>query len=128
MLDALAAFVTAILAGTGIGGGGLFVIYLTAVRHLPQSDAQALNLVFFIAAGVAALPYHVKSRHLNFRFIIPCIILGCIGTLLGGELRRSFPEETVRVFFGFLLIFVGFRSLFSKKYDQIATSSPTQSK
>ena len=55
-LYSLAAFAVSVLAGTGVGGGGLFILYLVSVLGTPQTDAQAVNLVFFISAAIAALP------------------------------------------------------------------------
>lgn len=113
--DMIAAYLAALLAGTGVGGGGLFVIYLTSVRNLTQSDAQALNLVFFIAASAAALPYHIRRRKVEWRVAFICILLGCVGTLIGGALRESLPENVLRDIFAIMLIIVGCRSLFRKK-------------
>ena len=45
---AFAAFLTALLAGMGVGSGGLFVVFLTVFLDYPQLAAQGLNLYFFI--------------------------------------------------------------------------------
>ena len=39
---------TALLAGMGVGGGGLLVLYLVFIKDMGQTMAQGLNLVFFI--------------------------------------------------------------------------------
>ena len=36
LLDFAAAGLISLLTGMGVGSGGLFVIYLTLIRHLPQ--------------------------------------------------------------------------------------------
>ncbi len=109
-----AALVIAVLAGTGIGGGGLYVIWLTAVKDLPQSEAQCVNLLFFLAAAVAALPFHLKKRTLPIKFIVPCAVIGAAGTLLGGFVRDSIDGDTLRALFGVLLILAGIRTFFAK--------------
>ena len=109
--DMIAAFTIATLAGTGVGGGGLFVIYLTLVTKMAQSPAQAVNLVFFISASVAALFYHLRHRKLNLKLILLCTFFGIIGTLLGGVLRQSLNESTVRSAFGVMLLITGSYSL-----------------
>ena len=111
LVDMIAAFTIATLAGTGVGGGGLFVIYLTLVTKMAQSPAQAVNLVFFISASVAALFYHLRHRKLNLKVILLCTAFGIIGTLLGGVLRRSLDEAAVRSAFGVMLIITGSYSL-----------------
>lgn len=112
LTDMIAAFTVATLAGTGVGGGGLFVIYLTLIGKVPQTTAQAINLIFFISASSAALVYHLKHRRLNLRLIAISIVFGVIGTLLGGILRQRLDESAVRSAFGVMLILTGGYSLF----------------
>ena len=114
LTDMIAAFTIATLAGTGVGGGGLFVIYLTLISGIGQSHAQAINLVFFIAASAAALPYHLKRRRLNLKIILLCTPLGILGTFLGGILRESLDESLVRSAFGIMLILTGSYSLLKR--------------
>lgn len=115
LIDMLAALVTAALAGTGVGGGGLFVIYLTALGLYSQTDSQALNLVFFVSAAVAALPFHMRRRKIPLRRVLPMVLLGCVGTLLGGMLRQKLPENALRVVFGVMLIATGCLTMARKK-------------
>lgn len=62
---AFAAFLTALLAGMGVGSGGLFVVFLTVFLDYPQLAAQGLNLYFFI------LPRRRRS-------FCMCVRSGCI--------------------------------------------------
>ena len=127
ILDAAAAFVTAVLAGTGIGGGGLYVIWLTSIKGLAQSEAQCINLLFFLCAAVSALPFHLKSRRLPLKYILTCAVLGTVGTLFGGFLRGMTDEGTLRTLFGILLILAGIRS-FSAKSRQKTTKRGAESR
>ena len=111
LVDMIAAFTIATLAGTGVGGGGLFVIYLTLVGKMAQNPAQAVNLVFFISASITALFYHLRYRKLNPKVILLCTVFGIIGTFLGGTLRLSRDENTVRSAFGVMLVITGGYSL-----------------
>ena len=44
------------LAGLGIGGGSLLILYLTLVLKMDSPSARAINLMFFItAAGSVSL-------------------------------------------------------------------------
>lgn len=111
---AIAAFAVSVLAGTGVGGGGLFVIYLTAICGTAQTKAQAINLVFFICAALAALPYHFTHRKMKLRLILFCTVFAVIGTLVGGALRQATSERTLQVIFGVMLVITGARTLFKK--------------
>ena len=66
VIDILAGILIGTLTGMGIGGGGLLVIYLTAVRGMPQLSAQGCNLLFFIFAASASLSCTTDSAALIF--------------------------------------------------------------
>jgi len=115
LIYSLAAFAVSVLAGTGVGGGGLFVIYLTMICGMAQAKAQAVNLVFFISAALAALPYHLTHRKMNTRLILFCTVFAIAGTLIGGILRNMLPERALQVSFGVMLVITGTRTLFKKR-------------
>ncbi len=117
LVDMIAAAVCATLAGTGVGAGGLFIIYLNATSSLSQADAQAVNLAFYVAASLAALIYHMRHKRLNFPLVLLCAILGSGGTVLGSFLRLSLEEDILRKIFGIMLIFAGSLTFFRRKRD-----------
>ena len=47
-----AAFLLSALSGMGVGGGGLFVIYLAFATDMPQLSAQGANLLFFLCSAM----------------------------------------------------------------------------
>lgn len=124
----IAAFTIATLAGTGVGGGGFFVIYLTLVTGTAQTSAQAVNLVFFISASVTALFYHLRHRKLNLKVILLCAVFGIIGTFLGSTLRQSLDENTVRSAFGVMLVITGGYSLLKGSKDRLKNSRKSKDK
>ena len=107
VLNIAVAFAVALLAGTGCGGAGLLVVYMTAVAGMAQSDAQALNLIFFISASAAALPYHARRRRIDPLAVAVCAAFGAIGAAGGGALREHLSVETVRRAFGTVLALTG---------------------
>ena len=40
------------LAGLGIGGGSLLILWLTMVLGMPQPEARFINLLFFLPAAI----------------------------------------------------------------------------
>ncbi len=119
LFDIFAGTFFAVLAGMGIGGGGLLVLYLTAVDEMPQLTAQGCNLLFFVYASAASLFVHNRRRRLNFRLIGISAVLALVGAQLGIWLAGYLPEETVRRLFGWMLILAGGASgiklIFGKK-------------
>ena len=113
-IDFIAGICISVLAGLGIGGGGLLVIYLTLIKDISQIESQGINLLFFVTAGAASLIIHIKKRKLNLKNIIVMIISGSLGAV-GGSLIASFTDGAVvkKIFGGFLLV-SGLLELFSK--------------
>ncbi len=107
MIDFFAAMVIAILAGMGVGGGGLLVLYLVFVKDMGQLHAQGLNLVFFIFAAGASLVYHAKKRKINPKLSGLLILFGVIGAYLGAGTAAVLKPGVVRKIFGWLLILSG---------------------
>lgn len=113
-LDFIAAFAVSLLSGLGIGGGGLFVIYLTFLRDTGQLEAQGINLVFFIFAAIGALCINIKKRKLSYKLALLISFFGIIGVLIGSWLLTLFEVGIIRILFGILLIFSGVAALFKK--------------
>ena len=99
LFDFIAALATGTLAGLGVGGGGLLVLWLTFVTGTEQLAAQGMNLVFYITASLASLPIHIKSRRL-----VSCGIIlgltGAAGAVIGCIAPASLESSLLRRIFG----------------------------
>ena len=114
VLDIAAVFLVSLLAGMGVGGGGLPVLFFTAVRKFPQKPAQGLCMVLFIAASVGAFIINRKKRTLDLG-IVPYIALsGCIFAFLGASFVETVSNTAVRKLFGGLLVLTGIYSILKK--------------
>ena len=105
--DIIAGVFMGTLTGMGIGGGGLLVLYLTAMNGVSQLQAQGCNLLFFVYSSVAALFIHNRKRTLDFRLIGTAALLAIIGSRIGVALTAAVSEETVRHMFGWMLVLAG---------------------
>lgn len=113
-IDFIAGIFISVLAGLGVGGGGLFVIYLTMIKDISQIEAQGINLLFFIIAGATSLIIHIKKRKLNLKNIILMIIFGSIGAVAGSFIANFTDASVVKKIFGGFLLISGLAELFSK--------------
>ena len=68
---------TGVLSGFGVGGGTLLLVYLTAVAGADQHLAQGINLLYFLPAGLLALPAHIKNGYVEKKALLPCITAAC---------------------------------------------------
>ena len=107
----LAGFLFFALAGLGVGGGGLLVIYLTGVMGMEQRSAQGLNLCFFIIASIFSLFYYVGRRRINYPLVIFAGVIGAVFSVFGSYLAASLPSYTLRRLFGIFMAVAGSVSL-----------------
>lgn len=100
------------LAGLGVGGGSLLILWLTLVAGVSHPDARWINLVFFLTAAGAVSIFRWKKGVLQIRKLLPAIIAGCICAAVFAWLRRYLEPQMLQKGFGILLLFTGVRELF----------------
>lgn len=104
----------AALSGMGVGGGGLFMIYLSAFSEMEWLEAQALNLTFFLFASGAALLVHLQKRKIFFGAVALMTLCGIVAGPIGAALAFALPSGILRKIFGYTLIVLGILSFFRK--------------
>ena len=95
------------LAGLGIGGGSLLILWLTFVLGIDHNIARGINLLFFLPSAIIACFFRWKQGCINIRAILPVIIGGCIAAGICSWI------STVKLFGGLLLL-TGLRELLYK--------------
>ncbi len=103
------------LSATGLGGGGLYVIYLTLIQDVPQLTAQGMNLFFFMMGALASMVIHFRKRTFVFPLILVVSLFGTFGSLFGSFLAQQMDTVILSKIFGIMLIFCGIRSFFTIK-------------
>ena len=106
-------FLISALMGMGVGGGGLFVIFLTLCLNFGQINAQGTNLLFFILAIIASIFVHIRKRKIYAKQVLVMILFGAIGSLIFSSLANHISPEIPRKMLGGLLILGGGFSLFN---------------
>lgn len=116
----IVALLVALLSGMGVGGGGLFAVYLSVFTDVPQLSVQGYNLLFFLFSAGASVIIQLFRRRIPF-FAVGIMILSGIAGALGGVFMTSFfSSEWLRQLFGIVLVSGGIASLkrtSHKKYD-----------
>lgn len=107
--------IIAILSGLGIGSGGLFVIFLTAVYGVSVTQARGMNLLFFVFSASAALILHSLRRRIDLSLALKLAIFSLIGTLIGTRIAAHIDPSLLRQLFGTFLIICGGYTLLSAK-------------
>lgn len=102
------------LSGLGIGGGSLLILWLTMVLGVGQNIARGINLLFFIPSALIACLFRLKQGVLNWKYILPAAVSGCIAAGLCSFFSTILDLELLKKLFGGLLIITGLRELLYK--------------
>ncbi len=115
IVTALVATVLGFLAGLGVGGGSLLILWLTLVLNLEHPQARIINLLFFIPAAIISSLFRWWQGTLNWKMVFPAIITGCITAGLSSLASRYLDLQIIQKFFGGLLLITGIREVFYKE-------------
>lgn len=102
---------TGVLSGFGVGGGSLLLVYMTAFAGVEQRLAQGINLLYFLPAGLMALPAHVKNGYIEKPVLLPAIGAGLACAALSAWAATTIDVALLKKFFGAFLIAVGLMEL-----------------
>lgn len=105
---------TGVLSGFGVGGGTLLLVYMTLLAGVEQQAAQGINLLYFLPAGLLALPAHRKNGYIETAALIPAIAAGLVCAGVAAWLATAVDTALLRRYFGIFLIFVGLWELLGK--------------
>ena len=117
ILPLLVGAATGVLSGFGVGGGTLLLVYMTAFAGVEQRLAQGINLLYFLPAGLLALPAHVKNGYIEKPVLLPAISAGLICAALTAWAATAMEVALLRKFFGAFLIVVGTMELFGRRKE-----------
>ena len=121
IFTAIASFFIALLSGMGVGGGGLFVVFLAMFTDTPQIAAQGINLLFFLFSSGSAICIHLSRRKIFGTAVLTMAIFGIIGSLIGAVFVSRIDQGLLRKIFGMMLVLSGMISLrqsFSKRVNE----------
>lgn len=106
------------LAGLGVGGGSLLIIWLTLVLDMPHPQARILNLLFFLPAAIITSIFRWQQGNLNIKKVLPGIIAGCTAAFLCSILSSKLDIALLKKLFGFLLLITGIKELLYRPKKQ----------
>ena len=118
----LAAFgiglVSGLFAGlVGIGGGVVIVPASVLLLGLDQHVAQGTSLVAIFLTAIAGSVVNLRNRRVRLEDSMVIGAGGVVGTLIGTRLALGTDGRTLSVAFGFLVLFVAFRTLYQTIRD-----------
>ena len=102
------------LAGLGVGGGSLLILWLTLVLEMDHTQARMVNLLFFLPCALISSLFRWKQEKLDVNALIPAVIAGCAAAGVGSFFSARLDLELLKKLFGGLLILTGIRELLYK--------------
>ena len=110
-VEMIITFLIGVLAGLGVGSGGLLIIYLTLFLSVPQLEAQSINLVFFVFSAGASLLWHYTHRKVEAGVLFLIVLGGVVGAFFGSGIAARTDPSVLSSLFGVLLIISGASTL-----------------
>lgn len=99
------------LAGLGVGGGSLLMLWLTLVLNMEHPIARSINLIFFLPTAIVSSFFRWRQGTLDFKKVLPAILVGCASAAAFALLSRNMDVSILKKLFGGLLIVTGLREL-----------------
>lgn len=113
MIDFILTMLISCLMGLGIGGGGLYIVYLTLYRGIDSSLARGTNLLFFVMTTVASLAVHLKKRKIFLLQLAVVVFFGSLGSFIFAKFGNIIDPEIPKKVLGSVLILMGGLSIWS---------------
>lgn len=111
-LATAAGFFSGVTASMGLGGGFVLLICLTGFMGVPQTEAQWINLIFFLPIAALSLIFHRKNGLLKGQ-VLPAVIGGLLGSAAGVFGARMLGDANLSKLFALFLAVIGLRELLS---------------
>ena len=103
------------LAGIGVGGGSLLVLWLTVVLNIAPEAARSINLLFFLPSALISCFFRWKQGVLDVKAVLPAILAGCASAALFSWLSAILDTGLLKRMYGCLLVITGLRELFYRQ-------------
>lgn len=115
ILTVIAGFLSGLIGGLGLGGGGVLLLYLTLFTDATQQQAGGINLLFFLPVGAFAVAVYAFKKQIDWKTVFKMWSGGALGVVLGTMLGNSIDTDVLSKFFAVGLILFGTTQVFPVK-------------
>jgi len=127
----VAALLSGVVGGMGMGGGTVYIPMLTQGLGVPQHLAQWLNLVAFIPMAGVSLVIHAKHKLLDKRGFWTLVIPSALTSVVCALLAVKTSPRILGIIFAFFLTIMGAWGLIStvkKGVEEKRNNTPREPK
>lgn len=121
LIPALAGFGTGILSAWGIGGGTLLLLIMTLFLGVEQTQAQGINLLYFLPTAGMSLIEHRKNGYLDREILRAAAPLGTLAALAAAWAATRVDIALFRKPFGLFLLWAGGTTMLMQKKKKSQT-------
>ncbi len=112
MIEIAAGFLSGIISGMGIGGGMILIPALVFFLLLPQVEAQAINLWYFLPTAIIAIVLHAKNKNIELKKAAWIIAAGLPSAMLGAYCATWISRALLGKLFGVFIGIFGFKEVY----------------
>jgi len=111
LIPMAAGFGAGILSAWGVGGGTLLLLVMTLILGVPQQQAAAVNLLYFLPTAAMGVIAHKRNGLLETEALKSAIPWGAAAAVGGALLATAVDTDALRRPFGVYLLLAAAGSL-----------------
>lgn len=111
LIPMAAGFGAGILSAWGVGGGTLLLLVMTLILGVPQQQAAAVNLLYFLPTAVMGVIAHKRNGLLEKNSLCAAVPWGAAAAVGGALLATAVDTDALRRPFGVYLLLAAAGSL-----------------
>lgn len=113
MMFIIISIISAILAGSGIGGGSIYILLITTFNLLDYKTTMVYNLIMFVVVGITATIANIKAKKFDKKIFFKVIFLCLIGSYIGVHFAKAINEEELKKYFYMFILTIGIYEIIS---------------
>lgn len=102
-----------ILAGSGIGGGSLFVLLCDILKLSSHLETMVYNLIMFIGVGISASIMNIKNKNFDKSIFLKLIFVTIISAIIGAIISNNLEENNLKLYFNIFILSLGIFEIIS---------------
>ncbi len=107
MMFVIISILAAVVAGSGVGGGSIFMLLMTTFNLLDYKTTMVYNLIMFIIVGITATVTNIKAKKFDKKIFFKVIIFCLIGSYIGVHFAKIINEQDLKKYFNIFVLIIG---------------------
>ena len=101
----------------GVGGGVLFVPFVSALFPFHMDFVRGASLFATLAGTISSTPEVMKKGLAPLRLVFPIAIMVSISAIIGAKIGLMLPDKIIRILLGIIIFMICIIMILTKKID-----------